>query len=230
MLALFILINPLRILLSLLMYFSLMQRKAILALLLLAAVSVNAQRKDTRTYQKETTEEPRVNLANGTHGVSLGKGKKAVPEPLPPTNKLEADYKSIGSSMPPLRAVTPSGQVYTDSSLKNDANLFVMMFNPTCEHCEDMTRALEKDIALFKSSAIVLLATPNMGPYLEYFDKNTKYSQYPTLKVGLDSAKFIDHTFTYQSLPQINVYDKDRKLIKSFSGINTIEQLKPYIQ
>jgi thiol-disulfide isomerase/thioredoxin len=230
MFALFILINPLRISLSLLMYFSLMQRKAILALLLLSAASAGAQQKDTRTYRKETTVEPRVNLGAGTHGVSLSKGKKAIPEPLPPTNQLEADYKSVGSPMPPLRVVAPSGQVFTDSSLKNEANLFVMMFNPTCEHCEDMTRALEKDIALFKSSALVLMATPNMGPYLEYFDKNTKYSQYPTIKVGLDSSKFIDHTFTYQSLPQINVYDKDRKLIKSFSGINTIDSLKPYIQ
>jgi thioredoxin-related protein len=126
--------------------------------------------------------------------------------------------------------VTATKEVITDARVKNDANLFVMMFNPTCEHCEDMTRALETNIGLFKNSKILLMAGPVMLPYLEYFDKTTHYTQFPSIMVGVDSAKFIDRTFNYEMLPQINIYDKDRKLIRTFSGIETIDSLKPYIQ
>lgn len=197
---------------------------------MLGNICATAQPKDKRTYKKETTASPTIDLQNRSAGLQIGKKKKAIPEPLAPTPLEVGDFHTIGSTMPKLRVVSATGAVYTDADLKNDANLFVMMFNPTCEHCEDMTRAIEKDVALFRNSNIVLLAAPGMGPYLEYFDKTTKYTQFPALKVGLDSAKFIDRTFNYETLPQVNVYDKNRVLIKSFSGITTLDSLKPYIQ
>src|SRR5690606_18851701 len=62
-------------------------------------------------------------------------------------------YKEIGAPMPAIRLVvppltvnestakkgkkvaTPQNQIVTEKELKNDANLLVMMFNPTCGHC-----------------------------------------------------------------------------------------------
>ena len=184
-------------------YFSCMQRKVILALLLLCTLTAWAHKR-----QKKSSPVRQALI----------------------TDAQAPDYRQIGSPMPPLRVVTGEKAVLTNETLKNDANLFVMMFNPTCEHCEDMTRALEQHIALFKQSKIVLMAAPMMMPYLEYFDKTTHYTQFPSINVGIDSSGFIDHTFNYQLLPQINIYDKDRKLIKWFSGQNTIDSLRPYIQ
>ena len=132
--------------------------------------------------------------------------------------------------MPPLRVVYPKKAVYTGESLKNDANLFVMMFNPTCEHCEDMALDLEKNIGLFRKSNIVLMAAPGMGPYLEFFENGTKIRNYPKILMGLDSADFITRTFTYEMLPQINVYSPERKLLRIFTGITSADSLKPYIQ
>jgi hypothetical protein len=105
-----------------------------------------------------------------------------------------------------------------------------MMFNPTCEHCEDMTFAIEKNIDLFKNSHILLVAAAGMGPYLEFFENGTRVRNFPKIKLGLDSSNFINRTFIYESLPQINIYSPDRKLLKTFSGITTIDSLKPYIQ
>lgn len=182
-----------------------MQRKVILALLLLCTLTAWADKRHKKSSPK-------------------------TPATVQSSTQNELDYHAIGAPMPPMRVVTADNEVITADSLANDANLFVMMFNPTCEHCEDMTRDLEKHIGLFRKSHIVLMAAPMMGPYLEYFDKTTNYTQFPSLKVGLDSAKFIEHTFNYETLPQINVYDKDRRLIKWFSAINTIDSLRPYIQ
>lgn len=184
-------------------YFSRMQRKAILALLLLCTLTAWADKR----HKKSSPAKQEVAAAADT-----------------------VDYKKPGAPMPAIRLVTAEQNIITDSSLRNDANLFVMLFNPTCEHCEDMTRALEKSIGLFRQSQIVLMAAPMMGPYLEYFDKNTNYTQFPSLITGIDSSDFIKRTFTYEMLPQINIYGKDRRLIRIFTGLSTVDSLKPYIQ
>jgi thiol-disulfide isomerase/thioredoxin len=145
------------------------------------------------------------------------------------------NYKEIGAPMPPLKVQVVKGktvtkQIITAKDLSNKSNLFVLMFNPTCEHCQDATRMLEQNLFLFKKSQLLLMAVSTMEAYMEFFDSVTKVSQYPSIKVGLDQSQFIDKTFTYQMLPQINIYDKDRKLIKIFTGDTPIDSLKPYIE
>jgi len=140
------------------------------------------------------------------------------------------DYKQLGTPLPKMRVVTIDRRNITAETVKNDANLFVMMFNPTCGHCEEMTMAMEQNIKLFKKSNIVLVASANMYENLEFFRKNVKASEFPAIKVGIDSAQFIDKSFNYNGLPQVNIYDHDRKLIKTFSGITTIDSLKQFIE
>jgi thiol-disulfide isomerase/thioredoxin len=164
-------------------------------------------------------------------------------------NDEAIDYKQPGAPMPALRVVMPDSstpaaekknkrkgtatglKAITSRDLNNGANLLVMMFNPTCGHCEEQTRLLTDHIFLFKNSRLVLLAGPMMLPYLEHFNQNTQVSGFPeTILMGVDSAGFIDRTFLYETLPQINIYDHDRKLIKSFTGVTPIDTLKQYIE
>lgn len=140
------------------------------------------------------------------------------------------NYKEVGAPMPPIRLVTQDGKVYTTKKLKNKYNLIVMLFNPTCEHCHEETFTLEKNIHLIKKSHVVLMASKDVASYMDFFKNTTKYPQYPSLKVGIDSADFVNQTFRYQSLPQINIYDKNRKLIRIFNGDTPIDSLKQYIQ
>lgn len=145
------------------------------------------------------------------------------------------NYKEIGAPMPPLKVTVYKGkdagkEIITDKDVANKANLFVMMFNPTCGHCQEETQLIEKNIFLFKESHIVLLAAPTMDSYMDFYDNTTKFTQYPSIKVGLDNSDFITKTFNYVGLPQINIYDKNRKLIKIFNSDTPLDSLKPYIQ
>jgi len=152
-------------------------------------------------------------------------------QPAPaPVVAERTDYREINAPLPPFRVVTPDGKMITPENMKNDANLLVMFFNPTCEHCEDMTLEMEKHIYLFKKTKVLLVAGSNMASSLGDFIKALKVDQYPTLQPSLDSSKFIDKTFNYNGLPQINVYDHDRKLIRTFNSITTIDSLKAYIE
>jgi hypothetical protein len=142
----------------------------------------------------------------------------------------QKNYKEIGSDLPSLRVYRSDGVFLTNETLKNDAPLIIMLFNPTCEHCEDETMLLRDNIALFKKTNLVLIAAAGMEPYLSYFFNNTKIADVPKIQVGTDSSGYIEKTFRYNSLPQINIYDKNRKLVEVFTGDTPLDALKPYIQ
>jgi len=118
----------------------------------------------------------------------------------------------------------------TEKDIKCEGNLLVMMFNPTCGHCEDQTERMEHNIALFNKSKLVLMAKSNMSEYLPNFIKNHHISNYFSIYLGVDNSGFMDKTFLYSALPQINVYSPDHKLIRSFAGEVSIDTLKQYIQ
>lgn len=173
--------------------------------------------------------------------VAFGQGKKknkkkqATETQATIADTVKINYKEIGAPMPPVKATIYLGksggkEMITDKDLANDANLFIMMYNPTCGHCQEETHLFEKHIYLFKQSKILLLAAPNMAEYMDFFENVTKVSEYPSIKVGLDNSGFIDKTFNFTGLPQINIYDKDRKLLKMFNSDTPLDSLKPYIQ
>ncbi len=88
-------------------------------------------------------------------------------------NDPNIDYKQVGAPMPWLTMIPfydsiskvkekdRKGLVY-DEDFNNGANLFVMMFNPTCSHCQDETKQLEKNMELFTKSKVILLANKTM--------------------------------------------------------------------
>ncbi len=118
----------------------------------------------------------------------------------------------------------------TNADVNNGANLLVMTFNPLCSHCEDETMLFEKNIAYFNRSKLLLLSTTHMREYLPGFIKAFHTAEYPSIIVGSDSSNFSDKVFLFQALPQINIYNADRKLIKTFTGDVEIDSLKEYIQ
>ena len=184
-----------------------MLRKILIITFLFGAVAMTyAQKKDKKKKKKEnkTEQTTAIDTAN-------------------------IDFKALGAPLPPIRIVTHDTTVYTNEDFEGESSLLVMLFNPTCEHCHEVTHTIEKNMDMFKKTKILLVAAPSMLGYLQFFQNVTKYRSYPKIVLGVDSAGYIDKTFLYQSLPQINIYDKERKLEKIFNGEVPIDSLKPYI-
>jgi len=161
--------------------------------------------------------------------VSFAQKKKKDREKKGQT-EANSTYNEIGATLPPLNFYRRDGISLTEKDLNANAPLIIMLFNPTCEHCEQQAKIFQQHLSWFKDTELLLMAAEHMGPYLGYFVSNTGSDKYPSLQIGLDSSNFIKNTFRYESLPQINVYDKQRKLVKVFTGITPIDSLKPYIQ
>lgn len=158
------------------------------------------------------------------------------------------DYKKAGAPLPAMRLAVPelSGtaptrkkrelslpdtRVVTEQDLDNGANLLVMMFNPTCGHCEEQADIFIQHISLFKKTKLVFMAGSQMLPYMDHFNRGRDMARFPeTIIMGVDSAQFIEKTFLYESLPQINVYDGERRLLRSFTGLVPIDSLTRYVE
>jgi len=113
--------------------------------------------------------------------------------------------------------------------LDDGKTLLIMLFNPTCSHCEDMTMRIEQNISMFRKADIVLMASKPMAPYIPDFASRFQIGKYPVMRIGYDSSNFVDKIFAYQQLPQLTIYNSDRKLIKIFTGEVPIDSLKKFI-
>jgi hypothetical protein len=100
------------------------------------------------------------------------RGKKAREKSVPAASAGN-NYKELGAELPPLRYYRRDGVVITDKDLKPDAATVIMLFNPTCEHCEDQARLLQQHLADFRDANLMLMAADKMGPYLSYFVNTT---------------------------------------------------------
>lgn len=183
-----------------------LRKLLVIALLFTTVIATYAQKKDRKKRKKKKGETEQV------------------------TNDTTVSYKEIGDPLPELRLTTRKGEKLTEKDFDNGANLFVMTFNPTCDHCQEQTLTFEKHMDLFDKSKILLVAAPQMIDYFEFYNNITRYYKYPKMTVAVDSNGYIDKTYHYEALPQINVYDKKRKLIKIFYSDTPIELLKPYIE
>lgn len=115
-------------------------------------------------------------------------------------------------------------------ALANNANLFVMIFSPECEHCNAVASMLENNATAFKQSKLLLLTSNMLSELIPDFAMRHQLNKYPNTYVGFDSSDFAKKIFLYQSLPQISIYNPQRTLIRHFTGEVTFDSLRQYIQ
>lgn len=170
-----------------------------------------------------------IGVAGASYAQKHKKKHQKEDEMAVPVADSNIDYKSIGAPMPPIYFAMKDGSKIRNKDLGKKKNTIIMLFNPTCEHCQYQTNEFEKNVGILKNVNFLLIAAPGMTEYFPTFESFTHVSQYPSLRVGLDSCKYIEHVFTYTALPQINVYDKDNRLMKVFSGEVAVDSFKRYV-
>ena len=142
-----------------------------------------------------------------------------------------AEVEKMAHSSKKNRKKGDANKTYlTADDVDNNANLLVMIFNPGCSHCEDETAIIQNNFTLFKKTELVMVAKPASRVSLSDFYIRRRLNEFPAIHIGTDSSDFITNTFVYGMLPQINVYDHDRKLIKTFNGEIAMDSLKKYIE
>ena len=168
----------------------------------------------------------------------------------------DVDYTQLGSPMPPLsfmewvdtsvvvtapntgkRKAKSNTQLPTAGYFKltnitdypASGNIAVMIFSPECKHCNKVVAMLEDSIQVLSQTKVILLTTAKMQELIPYFAASHTRSRPPKVHIGYDSAFFVPKTFLYQPLPQVNVYDRDRRLIKSYVSDVVADSLRAWV-
>ena len=100
----------------------------------------------------------------------------------------------------------------------------LMVFSPSCDHCQHETEDMVKNIEKFKKVTIVMAT---MFSYQDILDFRSRYglAQYKNIIMGKDIEYFLPPFFDIKNLPFLAFYNKKGDLISVFSGSLPIDKV-----
>ena len=143
----------------------------------------------------------------------------------------QPDYRKIGAPMPPFVLQKTAGGTFTNTNLKPGTRTMLMIFSPQCEHCAYTIDSLKRNAAMFKNTQFVLVAEDRNKQYMKDFIRKADIGSHPLFKnTGTEKGNLIYYIYNYQVLPQVNFYNSNNKLEKSFTGTAPFDSLKMFIR
>ena len=118
----------------------------------------------------------------------------------------------------------PDSTAFSRETLQKRKPAIFIIFSPDCEHCQQETKSLIKNIQKFKNTQIVMIT---YLPYEEMirFYKAYNIANYPQITMARDTKFFFPVFFKVQNLPSIFVYDKKWNFKKALEGSVKMEDI-----
>jgi hypothetical protein len=143
----------------------------------------------------------------------------------------QPDYKKIGAPLPPFVLEKTAGGTFTNTNLQKGKSVMLMIFSPQCDHCEHMMDSLKNISNMFKNTQLVLVAEDRNRQFMKDFIKKTKIGSHPLFKnIGTERGNLIYYIYDYKILPQVNFYNSNYKLVKTFTGTSPLDSMKMFIR
>ncbi len=151
--------------------------------------------------------------------------------PLLAGAQLKTDFKKAGAPIPDFVIIKPDGKTITNKALKAGKPVLLMIFSPECEHCMQILDTMKRMTANMQKTQLILVTEARNKQLLKDFIEKKELDKHPAFQqIGWDKANLIFYIYTYQMLPQINVYNSDHKLTRTFTGTFSLDSLTQYIE
>ncbi len=154
-----------------------------------------------------------------------------VPGQKNQVNPAFVQYQKVGGALPSINVQTIDFKTITNTQLKGSGNLIVVIFNPSCGSCDVVAGMFAKNATKMKNTKVLFMTQPtnSIQDVMDYARKCglKSSSQY---FIGVDKIYSIDKLANYGHMPLVNVYDRNHKLLKTFNGNVTMNDLKKYIK
>jgi thiol-disulfide isomerase/thioredoxin len=140
-----------------------------------------------------------------------------------------AEPQKTGKEGKPLPAFTMQlpDSIHTIHSQNIPAGKPFILFymSPYCPYCKAQTKQMLEHMDDLKDVNIYFLSTFPI-PTLKTFIEENQLQKYPNIQIGVDSANIVGDYFEITGIPYIAVYNKDKKLNKSYMGKVYISQIR----
>ena len=128
------------------------------------------------------------------------------------TDTFRAEKNKKGSAVPEFNVITAQGKEMTTADLVKGHPVMLVLFNPSCGHCQILLEQVRDNIALYKDINIIFLTGKPLKDVLPNYIKNVKVENVKEINVVSDNSDITLKIFEYEGIPQIMLYDKEHKL------------------
>ncbi len=126
---------------------------------------------------------------------------------------------------PPISLLLPDGVSYfTKNDLPDSKAVLLMLFSPSCSHCQQETEQILKHIDEFKNVHIVM-ATPMPFDSMLVFREKYKLAGYKNITVAQDNKVMMPTYFMISNLPFLAFYNRKKELLDTFEGSMPVEKV-----
>ncbi len=126
-------------------------------------------------------------------------------------------------NFPPVKLLLPdSASYFTKNDLPKKSAVMMILFNPQCEHCQQETEAITKNIDKFKGIKIIMATFMPFDSMMAFREKY-KLAEYDNIIVAQDKSYFLPTFYMIHNLPFHAFYNKKKELISVFEGSMKIE-------
>jgi len=141
-------------------------------------------------------------------------------------SNTNSNNEQIVNDLPALQIQLNDGSNVSVKTLPG--KIALILFFPDCDHCQREAAQIQKHIAGFKDYTLYFISS---APFEEinHFASTYQLQNYKNVVFARTEAKNVLNAFGPIETPTIYLYDKNGKLIETFSGEVAIEVVLKYI-
>ncbi|OJV54847.1 MAG: hypothetical protein BGO31_15995 [Bacteroidetes bacterium 43-16] len=149
----------------------------------------------------------------------------------------EYNYKMPGANIPPFEVKTLKGALVSNKDVAAYDKVMLILFNPSCGHCQDLAKDIVKEYKGLENVAIIYIGGKGVDEHIPRFIEETgldKILDQKNVYIGTDNTKksdtqyeiseFLYNLFEFR-LPQVNIYDQKRTMIYKSLGTADINAI-----
>lgn len=141
------------------------------------------------------------------------------------TDSIQPPYKRY-PIYPPVKLLLPdSTSFYTKEMLPKKKPVMLILFSPSCEHCQKETQELVDHMDQFRDITIVMATSMPFGAMLD-FRKKYGLDKFSNIIVGQDTHYFLFSFYQNRNLPLMAFYNKKKELISAVEGGLPINRIR----
>jgi thioredoxin-related protein len=126
--------------------------------------------------------------------------------------------------VPGLQLLRTDSTRYTNDDLPKKKQVLLMLFSPDCDHCQHEAEQLAANKKALADTHIIMASTYPLFRLTAFADKYG-LSGMTNVVLAKDPYYILVSFYALRQFPYLALYDKKRKLIKTFEGAVGVDQV-----
>lgn len=111
------------------------------------------------------------------------------------------------------------------TQLSKGKPMVLFYFSPFCPYCKAQTEEIIEDMDKLKDIQFIFVSKFPM-PDIKTYQKKYHLTKYPNIITALDTSSFVSDYFEIPGVPYLAIYNKNKKLSKTYLGKTYSSQIK----